>query len=112
MEFLVDKTGQHYFIEMNPRIQVEHTVSEIVTGIDIVQDQILVAQGYALNSPEIAIPDQDAIKVTGHAIQCRITTEDPANGFMPDTGIIENYRSPGGFGIRSQTAETDSKALR
>ena len=98
--FLVDKTGQHYFIEMNPRIQVEHTVSEIVTGIDIVQDQILVAQGYALNSPEIAIPDQDAIKVTGHAIQCRITTEDPANGFMPDTGIIENYRSPGGFGIR------------
>ena len=100
VEFLVDKTGQHYFIEMNPRIQVEHTVSEIVTGIDIVQDQILVAQGYALNSPEIAIPDQDAIKVTGHAIQCRITTEDPANGFMPDTGIIENYRSPGGFGIR------------
>ena len=100
VEFLVDKTGQHYFIEMNPRIQVEHTVSEIVTGIDIVQDQILVAQGYALNSPEIAIPDQDAIKATGHAIQCRITTEDPANGFMPDTGIIENYRSPGGFGIR------------
>ena len=71
-----------------------------MTGIDIVQDQILVAQGYALNSPEIAIADQDAIKVTGHAIQCRITTEDPANGFMPDTGIIENYRSPGGFGIR------------
>ena len=68
--------------------------------MDIVQDQILVAQGYSLDSPEIAIPNQESIKVTGHAIQCRITTEDPANGFMPDTGIIENYRSPGGFGIR------------
>ena len=100
VEFLVDKEGHHYFIEMNPRIQVEHTVSEIVTGVDIVQDQILVAQGYSLDSPEIAIPNQESIKVTGHAIQCRITTEDPANGFMPDTGIIENYRSPGGFGIR------------
>lgn len=100
VEFLVDKNGDHYFIEMNPRIQVEHTVSEIVTGIDIVQDQILVAEGYSLDSPEIAIPSQDAVKVTGHAIQCRITTEDPVNGFMPDTGIIENYRSPGGFGIR------------
>ena len=100
VEFLVDKEGHHYFIEMNPRIQVEHTVSEIVTGVDIVQNQILVAQGYSLDSPEIAIPNQESIKVTGHAIQCRITTEDPANGFMPDTGIIENYRSPGGFGIR------------
>ena len=100
VEFLLDKTGKHYFIEMNPRIQVEHTVSEIVTGVDIVQAQILVAQGYTLDSPEIAIPNQDAIKVTGHAIQCRITTEDPVNGFMPDTGVIENYRSPGGFGIR------------
>ena len=100
VEFLVDKEGHHYFIEMNPRIQVEHTVSEIVTVVDIVQDQILVAQGYSLDSPEIAIPNQESIKVTGHAIQCRITTEDPANGFMPDTGIIENYRSPGGFGIR------------
>ena len=100
VEFLLDKTGKHYFIEMNPRIQVEHTVSEIVTGVDIVQAQILVAQGYTLDSPEIAIPNQDAIKVTGHAIQCRITTEDPVNDFMPDTGVIENYRSPGGFGIR------------
>lgn len=100
VEFLLDKTGKHYFIEMNPRIQVEHTVSEIVTGVDIVQAQILIAQGYTLDSPEIAIPNQEAIKVTGHAIQCRITTEDPVNGFMPDTGVIENYRSPGGFGIR------------
>ena len=100
VEFLVDKTGKHYFIEMNPRIQVEHTVSEIVTGVDIVQAQILVAEGYTLDSEEINIPSQDSIKVTGHAIQCRITTEDPVNDFMPDTGVIENYRSPGGFGIR------------
>ena len=100
IEFLVDKHGNHYFIEMNPRIQVEHTVSEIVTGVDIVQAQILIAQGYRLDSEEIAITSQDAIKITVHAIQCRITTEDPANGFMPDTGVIENYRSPGGLGIR------------
>ena len=69
VEFLVDKTGKHYFIEMNPRIQVEHTVSEIVTGVDIVQAQILVAQGYALASPEIAIPNQESIKVTCHPVQ-------------------------------------------
>ena len=101
VEFLLDpSTGKHYFIEMNPRIQVEHTVTEMVTGIDIVQSQILVAEGYDLASGEIGIPSQDAIKVTGHAIQCRITTEDPANDFMPDTGTIESYRSPGGFGIR------------
>ncbi len=100
VEFLVDKHGNHYFIEMNPRIQVEHTVSEIVTGVDIVQAQILVAEGYSLDSEEIAIPNQESIKVTGHAIQCRITTEDPINNFMPDTGVIEYYRSPGGLGIR------------
>ncbi len=100
VEFLVDATGAHYFIEMNPRIQVEHTVTEIVTGVDIVQAQLLVAQGYRLDSPEIAIPNQEAVKVTGHAIQCRVTTEDPSNGFMPDTGNIELYRSPGGYGIR------------
>ena len=100
VEFLVDKNGNHYFIEMNPRIQVEHTVSEIVTGVDIVQAQILVAEGYKLDSSEIAIPNQESIKITGHAIQCRITTEDPANNSMPDTGVIENYRSPGGLGIR------------
>lgn len=101
VEFLLDpSTGKHYFIEMNPRIQVEHTVTEMVTGIDIVQSQILVAEGYDLASGEIGIPSQEAIQVTGHAIQCRITTEDPANDFMPDTGTIESYRSPGGFGIR------------
>ncbi len=101
VEFLLDHTtGKHYFIEMNPRIQVEHTVTEMVTGIDIVQAQILVAEGHRLDSEEIGIKSQDDIKVTGHAIQCRITTEDPANDFMPDTGTIESYRSPGGFGIR------------
>lgn len=100
VEFLVDKSGSHYFIEMNPRIQVEHTVSEIVTGIDIVQAQILVAQGYTLASERIAIPSQDAISVRGHAIQCRITTEDPIHDFMPDTGVIETYQIPGGLGIR------------
>ena len=101
VEFLLDHTtGKHYFIEMNPRIQVEHTVTEMVTGIDIVQAQILIAEGLRLDSKEIGINSQDDIKVTGHAIQCRITTEDPSNDFMPDTGTIESYRSPGGFGIR------------
>lgn len=100
VEFLVDKEGNHYFIEMNPRIQVEHTVSEMVTGIDLVQSQILVAQGYALNSPEIGISSQESIKVNGYAIQCRVTTEDPANNFAPDTGLIDVYRSASGFGIR------------
>lgn len=100
VEFLVDKKGDHYFIEMNPRIQVEHTVSEIVTGIDIVQAQILIAQGYLLDSEEIAIPGQEAVHAQGCAIQCRITTEDPLHDFMPDTGVIETYKSPGGLGIR------------
>ena len=100
VEFLVDQSGNHYFIEMNPRIQVEHTVTEMVTGIDIVQSQILVAQGYTLDSEEIGIKSQDDIVVRGCAIQCRITTEDPANGFAPDTGTIELYRSASGYGIR------------
>ncbi|MGI5891918.1 MAG: pyruvate carboxylase [Bacillota bacterium] len=100
IEFLVDAAGNHYFIEVNPRIQVEHTVSEIVTGIDIVQSQILVAQGYALDSPQINIKNQDCIKPRGYAIQCRVTTEDPVNDFAPDTGNIDVYRSASGFGIR------------
>lgn len=100
VEFLVDKKGNHYFIEMNPRIQVEHTVSEIVTGVDIVQAQILVAQGYTLDSQRIAIPSQNSVNVRGYAVQCRITTEDPINDFMPDTGVIETYQIPGGLGIR------------
>lgn len=100
LEFLVDKNGGHYFIEMNPRIQVEHTVTEQVTGIDLVQAQILIAEGYPLSDPQIGISCQDEIKVNGYAIQCRVTTEDPANNFAPDTGKITAWRSPGGFGIR------------
>ncbi|MDD4377178.1 MAG: pyruvate carboxylase [Eubacteriales bacterium] len=100
VEFLLDRDGKHYFIEMNPRIQVEHTVSEMVTGIDIVQSQILIAEGYSLDSDEIAIKSQEDVKQRGFAIQCRITTEDPANGFAPDTGEITEYLSASGYGIR------------
>lgn len=100
VEFLLDQDGNHYFIEMNPRIQVEHTVTEMVTGVDIVQSQILIAEGKSLDDSEININSQDDIKVRGYAIQCRITTEDPANGFAPDTGTIELYRSASGYGIR------------
>ncbi len=100
VEFLVDKHGNHYFIEMNPRIQVEHTVTEMVTGYDIVQSQILIAQGYPLSSAEVGIPSQEAITIRGYAIQCRVTTEDPANNFAPDTGKIDVYRTGSGFGIR------------
>ncbi|WP_207644840.1 MULTISPECIES: pyruvate carboxylase [Clostridium] len=100
LEFLVDKNGNHYFIEMNTRIQVEHTVTEMVTGIDIVQDQILIAEGHSLDSKEIGIKSQDDIELKGYAIQCRITTEDPLNNFAPDTGRIDMYRTGSGFGIR------------
>ena len=100
LEFLVDKHGNHYFIEMNPRIQVEHTITEMVTGIDLVQSQILVAEGYALTSEEIGIPSQDAIQTRGYSIQCRVTTEDPVNNFAPDTGKIDIYRTGSGIGIR------------
>lgn len=100
VEFLVDKAGNHYFIEMNPRIQVEHTVTEMTTGIDIVQSQILIAEGFTLDSSEIGIPSQESIQPRGYAIQCRITTEDPTNQFAPDTGRIDYYRSGSGFGIR------------
>ena len=100
VEFLFDNHGNHYFIEMNPRIQVEHTVTELTTGIDIVQAQILIAEGYTLDSPEIGIHSQKEIHQNGYAIQCRVTTEDPASGFAPDTGTIEQYRSASGFGIR------------
>ncbi len=99
-EFLVDKNEQHYFIEMNPRIQVEHTVTEMITGIDIVQAQILIAEGYSLDSPEINLPNQEMIQSRGFSIQCRVTTEDPANNFAPDTGRLDVYRSGGGFGVR------------
>ena len=100
VEFLVTPDGHFYFIEVNPRIQVEHTVTEMLTGIDIVQTQIRIAEGYSIHDDEVAIPEQDKIYCHGHAIQCRITTEDPANNFMPDTGKLIAYRSGGGFGIR------------
>lgn len=98
-EYLV-ADGQHYFIEVNPRLQVEHTVSEQITGIDIVQAQLRIEQGYELSDPILGLGDQDAIKPLGYAIQCRITAEDPQNDFLPDTGTIMAYRSPGGFGLR------------
>lgn len=100
VEFLLDKNNNHYFIEMNPRIQVEHTITEMTTGIDIVQTQILIAQGCALDCPEVNIKSQADIVPSGYAIQCRVTTEDPANNFAPDTGLIEVYRIDAGFGIR------------
>ncbi len=98
VEFLVDAHGNHYFIEVNPRIQVEHTVTEMVTGIDIVQSQIMIAEGYSLD--DIDLGRQEDIKPRGYSIQCRITTEDPANTFAPDTGRIDVYRTGSGFGIR------------
>ncbi len=100
VEFLVTPENQFYFIEVNPRIQVEHTITEMVTGIDIVQSQLLIADGYSLHGEEIGIPAQEAIHCYGHAIQCRVTTEDPANNFLPDTGKLTTYRSGGGFGLR------------
>ena len=100
LEFLVDSNGEYYFIEMNPRVQVEHTVTEMITGVDIVQSQILIAQGYRLDSERINIKSQEDIKVIGYSIQARITTEDPENNFMPDTGKIQVYRTGSGFGIR------------
>ncbi len=100
VEFLVDKEDNHYFIEMNPRIQVEHTVTEMTTGVDIVQAQILIAQGHALGSDKIGIQGQEDIQPRGYAIQCRVTTEDPHHDFMPDTGRIDVYRTGAGFGIR------------
>ena len=97
VEFLLDKQGNHVFIEMNPRIQVEHTVTEEVTDVDLVQSQLRIASGETLADLGLA---QDKIYLRGAALQCRITTEDPANGFRPDTGMITAYRSPGGSGIR------------
>ncbi|WP_211289544.1 Pyruvate carboxylase [Sporomusa silvacetica DSM 10669] len=100
VEFLVTPDQKFYFIEVNPRIQVEHTISEMITGIDIVQAQLHIADGARLSGDDIGIPSQDYITCNGHAIQCRVTTEDPANQFMPDTGKIAAYRSGGGFGVR------------
>ncbi|HET9143592.1 pyruvate carboxylase [Actinophytocola sp.] len=97
VEFLLDRAGKHVFIEMNPRIQVEHTVTEEVTDVDLVQSQLRIASGATL--ADLGLRQED-LRLRGAALQCRITTEDPANGFRPDTGIISAYRSPGGAGIR------------
>ena len=101
VEFLYDvDTADFYFIEVNPRIQVEHTVTEMVTGIDLVRAQILIAQGCRLHESPLNVPRQDKIEVRGVALQCRITTEDPENQFIPDYGRLSTYRSPGGFSVR------------
>jgi len=101
VEFLQDAdTGQIFFIEVNPRIQVEHTVTEMVTGIDLVKAQIRIAGGAVIGTPASGVPAQTDIRVTGHAMQCRVTTEDPEHDFVPDYGRITAYRSPAGFGIR------------
>src|SRR5436190_16372390 len=98
VEFLYDTDAKRfYFIEVNPRIQVEHTVTEQVTGFDIVRSQILIASGLPLNHPEIGLGAQDAVVTHGHALQCRVTTEDPANRFTPDYGRLSAYRSSSGI---------------
>lgn len=104
VEFLMDKQGKFYFIEVNPRIQVEHTVTELVTMRNLVQAQIRVAQGHKLSDPEIAIKSQKDIDLRGYAIQSRITTEDPLNNFAPDFGTIKAYRTAAGFGVRLDAA--------
>ena len=101
VEFLQDAdSGRFYFIEVNPRIQVEHTVTECATGVDLVKAQIRIAGGARIGTPESGVPRQEEIRISAHALQCRITTEDPENNFIPDYGKISAYRSPAGFGVR------------
>lgn len=112
VEFLVDADEEKfYFIEVNPRIQVEHTVTEEVTGVDVVKSQLLVCQGYKLSDPEIDVPSQNSVQVNGAALQCRVTTEDPANNFMPDYGRVTHYRSASGMGIRLDAGSAFSGAV-
>ena len=112
VEFLLDlDSHEWFFIEMNPRIQVEHTVTEVITGIDIVRTQCLIAQGHSLFSDEIGIPPQEEVPRNGYAIQARITTEDPEKNFAPDYGKIVNYRSAAGFGIRLDGAMGDTGSV-
>jgi pyruvate carboxylase len=112
VEFLLDQdTNEWFFIEMNPRIQVEHTVTEQITGIDIVRSQILVAMNKPLHGKDIGIPSQDKIPRNGCAIQCRVTTEDPEKDFTPDYGKILSYRSAAGFGVRLDGAMGDTGAI-
>jgi pyruvate carboxylase len=101
VEFLLDEDrGEFFFIEVNPRIQVEHTVTEVITGVDLIRSQILIAQGYPLFDPEVGLGSQEDIHAHGLALQCRVTTEDPANNFLPDYGRLSHYRSASGMGIR------------
>ncbi len=112
VEFLLDvDSGEYYFIEVNPRIQVEHTVTEEVTGIDLVRAQILVAMGHRLGDVQVGLPNQGDIQVNGCAVQCRVTTEDPANQFRPDYGRITHYRSAGGMGVRLDAGSAFSGAV-
>jgi pyruvate carboxylase len=112
VEYLMDSdTGKFYFIEVNPRIQVEHTVTEVVTGIDIVKAQIHILEGFAIGTPESGVPAQADIRLNGHALQCRITTEDPEHNFIPDYGRITAYRSASGFGIRLDGGTSYSGAI-
>ncbi|MBL64262.1 MAG: pyruvate carboxylase [Opitutae bacterium] len=112
VEFLLDvESGEWFFIEMNPRIQVEHTVTEQITGIDLVRAQMLIAQGHKLHGPEIGIPAQEDIPRNGCSVQCRVTTEDPEKDFSPDYGKILNYRSAAGFGVRLDGAMGDTGAI-
>ncbi len=112
VEYLMDeRTGEFYFIEVNPRIQVEHTVTEEITGVDIVKAQILIAQGERIGETGSGVPAQDNIKIYGHAIQCRITTEDPENNFVPDYGRITFYRNASGFGVRQDAGNAYTGAI-
>uniref|UniRef100_UPI00022CC807 Pyruvate carboxylase protein n=1 Tax=Rhizobium etli (strain ATCC 51251 / DSM 11541 / JCM 21823 / NBRC 15573 / CFN 42) TaxID=347834 RepID=UPI00022CC807 len=112
VEYLMDAdTGKFYFIEVNPRIQVEHTVTEVVTGIDIVKAQIHILDGAAIGTPQSGVPNQEDIRLNGHALQCRVTTEDPEHNFIPDYGRITAYRSASGFGIRLDGGTSYSGAI-
>src|SRR5688572_10222693 len=112
VEFLQDAdSGKFYFIEVNPRVQVEHTVTEAVTGIDIVRAQIRIAEGAKIGEPDSGVPKQENIRLNGYAMQCRVTTEDPENNFIPDYGRITAYRSPAGFGIRLDAGTAYSGAI-
>ena len=106
VEFLVDAREFIYFIEVNPRIQVEHTVTEMITGVDLIKTQLYIASGHKLSDPEIGLGDQNKIAKNGFAMQCRITTEDPSNEFKPDYGTLITYRNATGFGVRLDEGST------
>lgn len=112
VEFLMDaETNEFYFIEVNPRIQVEHTVTEEITGIDIVKAQIRITEGAKIGDHDSYVPEQGEIQLLGHAVQCRLTTEDPKNGFMPDYGKLTAYRAGTGFGVRVDSGTTYTGAV-